>query len=79
MYYVYLLRSSTQPKQTYVASTADLRNRLAEHNAGQSIHTNKFKPWEIATYIALHDGTAAVRLEKYFKSGSGLAFAKRHL
>jgi len=54
------------------------RNRLAEHNAGQSIHTNKFKPWEIAACIALHDRTAAVRLEKYLKSGSGRAFTKRH-
>ena len=44
MFYVYLLRSKTNPDQTYVGSTSDLRKRLAEHNAGKSIHTNKFKP-----------------------------------
>jgi predicted GIY-YIG superfamily endonuclease len=32
MHYVYLLRSKSHPKQTYVGSTSDLRGRLAEHN-----------------------------------------------
>ena len=46
MYYAYILRSENFPNQTYVGSTGDLRRRLAEHNAGKSTHTNKFKPWE---------------------------------
>jgi hypothetical protein len=45
MYHVYLLRSMPNPNQTYIGSTGDLRKRLAEHNAGKSTHTNKFKPW----------------------------------
>jgi len=43
----YILRSKTHPDQTYVGSTNDLRKRLAEHNSGKSIRTNKFKPWEL--------------------------------
>lgn len=79
MHYVYLLRSKTHPHQTYVGSTGDLRKRLADHNAGKSIHTNKFKPWELAAYVGLPDRALAERFERYLKSGSGRAFAKRHL
>lgn len=79
MFYVYILRSINQPKQTYIGSTEDLRTRLARHNSGQSIHTNKFKPWEVAAYIALPDRKLAEKFERYLKTGSGRAFARRHL
>jgi putative endonuclease len=79
MYYVYLLRSENSPGQTYVGSTSDLRKRLAEHNGGKSIHTNKFKPWNLVAYIAMPEKHLAEELERYLKSGSGRAFAKRHL
>jgi putative endonuclease len=59
MCYVYILRSLEFPKQTYVGSTSDLRRRLAEHNAGKSIHTNKFKPWELAAYVAVREKSIA--------------------
>ena len=79
MYHVYLLRSKSHPDQTYVGSTGDLKNRLTEHNAGKSTHTNKFRPWELMAYVALPDRPLAERFERYLKSGSGRAFAKRHL
>ncbi len=79
MYYVYLLRSKDHPDQTYVGSTSDLRKRLTEHNAGKSIHTNKFKPWNLMAYVALPEQHLAEGLERYLKSGSGRAFANRHL
>ena len=79
MHYVYLLRSKTHRDQTYVGYTHDLLKRLAEHNAGKSIHTNKFKPWDLMAYIALPEKHLAEELERYLKSGSGRAFAKRHL
>jgi len=79
MYYVYLLRSKDHPDQTYVGSTSDLRKRLAEHNAGKSIHTNKFKPWNLMANVALPEQPLTEELERYLKSGSGRAFAKRHL
>jgi len=63
MFYVYILRSKTNPDQTYVGSTSDLRKRLAEHNAGKSIHTNKFKPWNLMAYIALPEKRLAEELE----------------
>jgi putative endonuclease len=78
-YYVYILRSKIDPEQTYVGSTHDLRSRLAQHNTGKSIHTNKFKPWDLMAYIGLPEKQLAERFERYLKSGSGRAFALRHL
>jgi putative endonuclease len=78
VYYVYILRSVNHPAETYIGSTQDLRARLAQHNAGQSIHTNKFKPWKIEAYVALPEKEVADRLERYLKTGSGRAFANRH-
>jgi putative endonuclease len=78
MFYVYLLRSRAYPDEPYVGSTSDLKRRLAEHNGGKSIHTNKFKPWNLVAYIALPNRTAAERFERYLKSGSGRAFSKKH-
>jgi predicted GIY-YIG superfamily endonuclease len=78
-YYVYILRSRNFPDQTYVGSTSDLRKRLTEHNSGKSIHTNKFKTWDLAVNVALPEKKLAEHFERYLKSGSGRAFAKRHL
>jgi predicted GIY-YIG superfamily endonuclease len=46
MYYVYLLRSTPNPDQTYIGFTENLKSRLVAHNQGQSSHTAKFKPWD---------------------------------
>jgi putative endonuclease len=79
VFYAYILRSKSRPDQTYVGSTGDLRKRLGEHNSGKSIHTNKFKPWELMSYVALPEKYVAEQFERYLKTGSGRAFAKRHL
>ena len=78
MHYVYILRSQAHPNETYVGSTGDLKKRFAEHNAGKAIHTSKFKPWELAAYVALREKHVAEQFERYLKSGSGRAFTKRH-
>ena len=49
MFYVYLLESDISPEQRYVGLTTDLKQRLAEHNAGKSAHTAKFLPWRLVT------------------------------
>ena len=68
MHYVYLLQSKNYPDQTYVGSTSDLRRRLTEHNAGKSIHTNKFKPWNLMAYVALPEKHLAEQFESYLKT-----------
>lgn len=79
MYYAYILQSEPFPGETYIGSTSDLKRRFADHNAGKSAHTNKFKPWRLAVYIAFPERPAADRFERYLKSGSGRAFTARHL
>lgn len=79
MKYVYLLQSLSCPNETYVGLADDLRARLKAHNAGQSIHTSKYRPWRLVTYIAFSDGKRAVAFERYLKTASGRAFAKKRL
>jgi putative endonuclease len=79
MWYVYLLESDAVKGQRYVGITADLKRRLAEHNAGKSQHTSKFAPWRIVTYVAFSDENKAASFERYLKSGSGHAFASKRL
>jgi putative endonuclease len=78
MYYVYLLKSQAHPTQPYIGSTRDLRQRLTEHNEGHSPHTAKFRRWILVAYFAFAHEEMAIAFEKYLKSGSGRAFAKRH-
>ena len=79
MWYVYLIESDAFEGERYVGLTSDLKQRIAEHNAGKSPHTSKFKPWRIVTYVAFSDPAKAVSLERYLKSGSGHAFASKRL
>ena len=78
MKYVYILES-LDSRHFYIGITGDLRARLAKHNAGEVPHTSKFGPWRIKTYVAFSDEKRAIAFENYLKSGSGRAFAKKHL
>ncbi|NOY82089.1 MAG: GIY-YIG nuclease family protein, partial [Kiritimatiellaeota bacterium] len=69
----------SSPDQTYIGFTEDVRKRLAVHNSGGSVHTAHHRPWALVTYVAFREREQAIRFEKYLKSGSGQAFAERHL
>lgn len=56
----------------------DPRRRLDDHNAGRCPHTVRYRPWRLQVVIEFPDEPRAVRFERYLKSGSGRAFAKRH-
>ena len=83
MQYVYILRSRADPERHYVGTTADLKARLAKHNAGEVTHTSKFAPWQIKTYLAfdvdVDVDAQAFAFEKYLKTACGRAFAKKRL
>ena len=78
MKHVYLIRSVSDPREHYVGMTSSLAERLKQHNAGKSPHTSKHRPWELVVAVQFVDDAKAARFEKYLKSGSGRAFAKRH-
>jgi putative endonuclease len=79
MWYVYIIRSVSSPEHEYTGMTADLKQRLADHNAGKSTHTAKFIPWTLVWYCAFSNKLQALKFEKYLKSHSGRAFAKKRL
>jgi predicted GIY-YIG superfamily endonuclease len=78
MKYVYILES-LDGDHFYIGVADDLRIRLSKHNGGEVTHTSKYRPWRIKTYVAFSDEKQAFAFEKYLKSGSGRAFAKKRL
>ena len=79
LFYVYILQSEADAERFYTGFTDDLRTRIRHHNSGRILHTAKWKPWRLKTYIALSDRSRAAQLERYLKSASGRAFTKKHL
>jgi putative endonuclease len=78
VHYVYILESVNEPNQSYVGRTDDLRSRVADHNAGKSSHTAKYRPWNLVCYHAFADKQHAIDFERYLKTGSGREFRRRH-
>ncbi len=79
MQYVYILESLAEADRFYVGTTSDLKARLKTHNGRKVAHTSKFAPWRIKTYVAFSDEGQAFQFERYLKSASGRAFAKKRL
>lgn len=76
--YVYILQSASGD-HFYTGLTDDLSARLAKHNAGAVPHTSKHRPWQLKTAVAFRSREQAAALEKYLKTSSGRAFAKKRL
>lgn len=77
-WYVYMLRSAVFQDRYYVGSTGNLSDRLKAHNSGKVVHTSKFLPWQIESAVAFRNKNKAVAFERYLKTHSGRAFAKKH-
>ena len=78
MWYVYVLKSESDGR-FYVGSTSDLKRRVSEHQQGKCISTRNRLPVELEAYIAVKDQETARNLEKYLKSGSGVATLRKRL
>lgn len=76
--FVYILRSDADPSRHYVGLTSDVDRRVFWHNTGPSGVTVRHRPWSLVVSFAFPDARVAGRFERYLKSGSGRAFAKRH-
>lgn len=77
--YAYILESEKLPGRFYVGLTDELAERLKRHNAGEVPHTAKFAPWTIKTAVAFRDRERAAAFERYLKTASGRAFARKRL
>lgn len=79
LYYVYILRSLANPDFHYTGRTRDPEVRLADHNSGKRSYSKEHRPWRIKTLIAFTDRSKAVSFERYLKTRSGRAFARKRL
>jgi putative endonuclease len=76
--FVYILRSERDPSRHYVGITQDVDWRLAWHNSALTGVTRNNRPWSVVVSLEFPTEQHARRFERYLKSGSGRAFAKRH-
>jgi putative endonuclease len=75
-----LLRSAlAEPRLSFEGQAEDVPSRLQAHNDGLCPSTIRFRPRELETYIAVQSEDQARKLEQYLKTGSGHAFAHKHL
>jgi predicted GIY-YIG superfamily endonuclease len=77
LYYVYLIQSIKHPEIRYVGYSINLKERLSTHNSGGSIYTKKDRPWKLIMCSVFKNIDCAKEFEKYLKSQSGRAFAKK--
>jgi putative endonuclease len=76
--YVYVPRSQ-RDGQFYVGFTGDLKQRLAQHNAGRVESTRGRAPLELIYYEACRDQRDATSRERYLKSAWGKRYLKGRL
>ena len=79
VWFVYILKSQAASERYYTGITVDLRARLQRHNDGLVPSTKSNRPWAVKTYVAFSDADQALAFERYLKSSSGRAFAKKRL
>jgi predicted GIY-YIG superfamily endonuclease len=75
---VYVLRSLSDPDRHYVGRTSDIATRLASHNAGESPHTARHRPWQVVALVQFVSEPRAAEFERFLKTSSGRAFAREH-
>ena len=78
-YYVYILRSLRDSERHYTGFTEDMTDRLDRHNSGAVPATAPYRPWEFKTVLAFTNRARALDFERYLKSHSGRAFARKRL
>lgn len=77
MFYVYVLESQRNKKR-YIGFTAiDPLERLKEHNTGANAFTRANRPFKLVYTESFNTKEAALRREKFFKTGQGRRFLDR--
>jgi len=79
IYFVYIIRSTSNPDQVYVGFTENVEARLKKHNEGGNTSTAPYRPWKPIFYCAFEDKGRALAFETYLKSHSGKAFSAKRL
>jgi putative endonuclease len=77
-FFVYVLRN-TKTGRHYTGFTANLEQRLGQHNYGVSKSTKNRGAWELVHTEAFATRAEAMRRERFLKSGQGREELKRIL
>lgn len=77
VWHVYILLCSDTTH--YTGCTSNINERLERHSKGQVEYTKSRLPVKLLFYATFADKYKAYNFEKYLKSGSGRAFANKHL
>jgi putative endonuclease len=63
----------------YTGCTSNFEQRLVRHQGGDVNATKYRLPLSVHLKIVFYDKYKAFAFEKYLKTGSGIAFSRRHL
>jgi putative endonuclease len=78
IYYVYIIYSATADRY-YIGQTNDFERRIEEHNLREGRYTSGKGPWKLVYKEECDSRSAAVRREKFLKSGKGREYWKGNL
>ena len=79
MYYTYIL-FSLKSGILYCGSSADLKQRFEDHNAGLGgVYTRKHRPFKLVFYEAFLAKEDALKQEKFYKTGYGKEVLKEKI
>ena len=73
---VYILRCSDG--SIYTGCTSDFLQRIDAHNQGYVNYTKSRRPLVPVAWFVFNSKYKAFDFEKYLKTGSGIAFSRRH-
>lgn len=79
MFYVYRIRSVKYPDRSSTGLREDLKQRFSDHNQGRNVSTGPYRTWKLIFYSAFEKKEITLDFERYLKSGSGKAFARKRL
>jgi putative endonuclease len=78
MYYVYVLQNTATGRH-YTGHSADLTQRVGQHNHGLTKSTKNRGTWELVYQEECATRGEAMKRERYWKSGKGREELKRML
>lgn len=76
--FVYILKSE-RDNRPYFGIASNVARWLETHNSGSNAATAPHRPWRLDGAVQFAGEERALQFERYLKSGSGRAFARRHL
>lgn len=74
-FYTYVLKS-VKDGRLYIGSSANVIQRIKQHNAGEVEATKNRRPLQLVYYEARLEKANAQKRERYFKTGFGREFLK---